>query len=398
MCYQQLGTMRLRSTYSAPESNAVQVDHLELLSGGKWVPLSYVRDGDIIYLVSTEGNAKWPGNVLRRMEATLRLDGIEITGRAELLSVAEEREQVFNMFRRKYGDELFASWFPRPGRVLRITLGSRAATDYFAWLEQEFDAVAEDYDMHITGNSINMLLRNRSLALMGRVFTRPSHLLEIGCGSGMETIPMLSRGHEVLAVDISSRMLDIVRRKAEQQGLLSGLRLMKLRASDIGQLTASYGDGAFDGSYSTYGALNCEPSLEQMPAALHSLIRNEGHFVAGVYNRICMFEMVVYGLRLNLRRVASRMAAPVEEGNSRFCVDVYSYSVPAFTALFRDYFSVRHIEGVPVILPPSDFDRYLSRFRRHFGLLERADAWAGNLPLFRSLGDHFLAVFERKER
>jgi len=366
-------------------------DHLELLAGGRWVPLSYVREGQEVYLAATDPAALWPSDALRKGDVSLRIGEEEVYGSAELITSAAEKARVLSAFKEKYGDALFSKWFAHPGRVLRIVIGAKSAdSGYFRWLEQEFDAVADDYDMHITGNSINMLLRNRSLAFMGKVFKANSHLLEIGCGSGMETMTMLSRGHEILALDISSRMLEIVKEKAEKMGLSSNLRVMKLKASEINSLLPIYGKGAFDGAYSTYGALNCEPSLSSIPPALHALLNENGSFVAGVYNRFCLFEMIAYAATLNFVRLSGRFSTPVRQGLSRFCVDVYSYSLPEFISLFHPYFRRGSVEGVPVLLPPSDFDKYLRRFRRNFGILEKMDAWAGRRSLFRSLGDHFL--------
>jgi SAM-dependent methyltransferase len=303
----------------------------------------------------------------------------------------------------KYGAGQVARWFHPPGRVVEVALGSSGDSSeageaaYFDWLEAEFDSIASDYDRHILGNRINRLLRDRSLRFLRSTFRPNARLLEIGCGSGTETVELLADGHEILAADISERMLETVRAKAKARGLSERLSVVKVRAGAIGSLVAREGAGAFDGIYSTYGALNCEPNLAPIPPALHALLRTEGRFVAGVFNRWCGFETGVFALLVRPRRAWGRHGRPVEVEASRFCVDAFAYSVPEFCRLFAPEFHPLRIEGVPVLLPPSDLTKYVERFSRHFSTLARIDAAAGRHYPFSWLGDHFLVSMAPQE-
>jgi len=386
------------SAIEAPEP-----EHLELLGPGGAVPLGFARDTDRIYLIARERSARWPVVALREGAATVRLPGEVRSGRCELITDPGAKRAVLDRFLEKYGRERFARWYDRPARVLVVHLGEPARSEapdapaYPDWLSAEFDNVADDYDHHITGNRINLLLRNRSLAQLTRRFQDARSLLEIGCGSGMETLPLLEEGHELFCVDISSRMLDVVRAKARAAGVQERLRTWHGRAGRIDALVEELGPGAFDGAYSTYGALNCEEDLSPIPGALHRLLRPDGRFVAGVYNRWCLFEILGYSISGRPSRAFGRTHRPVPVGASRFCVDVYAHSVRDFDRLFRPYFTTERVEAVPVILPPSDLVGYAERFSRRFDRLARWDRALGATWPFRSLGDHFLTTFRRKD-
>ena len=374
-------------------------DTVELEAAGGWLTLSYVEGSDCLFLMSTGHHSRWPSEILRKGEAVVKREGRAISGRAELVGNEAERENVIKMFRRKYGEEKYNQWFSAPGRIVKITPSVHAADakeTYYRWLESEFDAVAHNYDGHITGNSINMLLRERSLALMKDVFSHSKRLLEIGCGSGMETLSLLKEGHNIVAVDISSVMLEVVSKKAADEGLREHIITRKMRASDIGSLVSEFGEGYFDGCYSTYGALNCEQSLSGIPEAIHALLVKNGKFVAGIYNKYCLSEIIGYGLSLRIKRILRRMNAPVREGDSRFCIDVYSFGVKDVEKIFDDFFTVESVIGVPVILPPSDLDAYARKFSRHQETLRNADLWLGKRWPFNSLGDHFLMTLARR--
>jgi SAM-dependent methyltransferase len=388
----------MRSTGSL-ETNTAESLQLRTPSGS--VPLGFAREQDVVYLIARDRAARWPVELLRTGSADLAMPDGGVRGTPELVSDRNEQARVLGLFLEKYGPDRFARWYDHPARVLRITVDGGSADrgpgteHYYDWLQSEFDNVAQDYDHHITGNRMNRLLRNRSLAWLGPRFLKSHRLLEIGCGSGMETLPLLRAGHEIVAVDISERMLETVRSKATQEGIADRLETRHLRARDLDHLVADLGPGTLDGAYSTYGALNCEPELAPIPAALHRLLKPGAPFVAGVYNRWCLFEMAGYGASLQTARALGRRRNPVPVGSSRFCVDVYAHSVTDFRRLFRPGFTVERIEGVPVLLPPSDLTGYAEKFSRHFDRLADWDARVGARWPFNQLGDHFLMTFVR---
>jgi SAM-dependent methyltransferase len=380
---------------SADDPRSLEVN----LPGGP-VPLGFLREAEVVYLVARDRSARWPIELLRTGSASLSISGVRRDGTAELLVDHAEKEHVLEQFRQKYGPQRYEQWYSNPARILRVRLGrsvspSEVSGRYQDWLRAEFDNVADDYDRHILGNRINRLLRDRSLALLRKTFGRARSLLEIGCGSGMETLPLLREGHEIFCVDLSERMLDVVREKARQEGLTGRLRTERLAAGSVSRLVHDLGTGAFEGSYSTYGALNCEADLTPMPPALHDLIVPDGRFVAGVYNRWCAFEVVGYSLTGQFHRAFGRAGSPVRVGSSRFCVDVFAHSPSTFERTFAPWFEREGLVAVPALLPPSDLVGYAEKFARGFDRLDRWDrALAARWP-FRYLGDHFLMTLRR---
>lgn len=386
--------MRGSDDGSEPERLTLRTDHGP-------VTLGFDRGAEAVFLIARDRASRWPVGLLREGRADLMLPEGPRSGTPRLVTDPVERDRILAGFRRKYGAERFARWYDHPARVLEVRLGEGTApagpgTDrYYGWLEAEFDNVASDYDRHILGNRMNRLLRERSLAWLRPRFAGRRRILEVGCGSGMETIPMLEAGHSLVAVDISDRMLATTRAKADAAGVGDRLETRRTRARDLERLVGEFGEGAFDAAYSTYGALNCEPDLRPVPAAFHRLLAPGAPLVVGVYNRWCLFELLGYGATLQPRRAFGRRRNPIPVGASRFCVDVYAHSVADFAHLFADGFTIERIEGVPVLLPPSDLTGYAERFARRFERLAALDAWAGRRWPFDRLGDHFLMTFVR---
>ncbi|MCI4337423.1 MAG: methyltransferase domain-containing protein [Thermoplasmata archaeon] len=379
-----------------------ELEHLRLRGPRGVIPLGFVAEGEALFLIARERSAQWPVDALRTGSIEVELPEGRRRGDIRLLASPSDRTTVLEHFRAKYGDAAFQRWYEHPARILRVDLLPRGGEQrprpggYDGWLESEFDNVADEYDRHITGNRMNMLLRNRSLAQLRPTFSSAHRLLEVGCGSGMETLPLLRDGHEIVVVDVSQRMLDVVQEKARREGLGEQLSARKLRAAELGRLVESKTEEKFDGAYSTYGALNCEPDLRAVPGAFADLVRPGGRLILGIYNRWCLFEVAGYLLALQPRRAFGRRRNPIPVGASRFCIDVYAYSAGEIRHMFSPGFTAERLEGVPVWLPPSDLTSYAEKLSGRFEQLAAIDSFVGRRWPWRSLGDHFLLTLRRR--
>ncbi|MDS0256905.1 class I SAM-dependent methyltransferase [Thermoplasmatales archaeon AK] len=364
----------------------------------KEIPLAFVASGDHIFLFSTSPDARWPSSILRSGKCFAQVNGNYSEFRTSLVTSKTRKTELLAEFSKKYGADRVERWFDTASRCIELIPIANDTVEnhdnYHAWLEAEFDSIAEDYDRHIFGNLINSYLRERSVNVMSKIFSKSHRLLELGCGSGTETIEMLKQGHEVVALDISQKMLDIVKAKAAKEGMAERIETVKLRVKDIGVLVSRYGEESFDGIYSTYGALNCEPDLSGIPLVLRRLLKNDGDLFLGVFNKICAFETIGYLLRIKPKLAIARFGKVLREGDSRFCVDSFPYTPWYYRGLFEPYFRVEKIMGVPVILPPSNLVRYIQPFSRGVERLKRIDNALGELWPFNLVGDHFLMILK----
>jgi SAM-dependent methyltransferase len=95
------------------------------------------------------------------------------------------------------------------------------------WAEQAYEAMAPVYDDFTAHHDYELWLGNllpklRNHGLSGH------RLLDVGCGTGKSFLPMLERGWEVTACDISPSMLELARAKAGDEVRLSVADMRKL--------------------------------------------------------------------------------------------------------------------------------------------------------------------------
>jgi SAM-dependent methyltransferase len=81
------------------------------------------------------------------------------------------------------------------------------------WAEQAYEAIAPVYDDFTAHHDYELWLGNL-LPKARRHGLRGRRLLDVGCGTGKSFLPMLERGWEVTACDISPSMLELARAKA----------------------------------------------------------------------------------------------------------------------------------------------------------------------------------------
>ena len=168
-----------------------------------------------------------------------------------------------------------------------------------------FDSVAADYDGPRGNNELIQRMREEVWRLLDRTFHPGSHLLDLGCGTGLDAVRMARAGHRVTATDWSPCMVERTHERAAHEGMSDRVHSCAIGAHELERFA---GTQRFDGAYSNFGALNCVPELERMATECARLLRPGARLVFSVIGRICPWEMVHYLRRGQWARVRVRFA------------------------------------------------------------------------------------------
>ena len=368
--------------------------------GGTWseeVPLRFLLSPDgIAILAPRDAAPRWARALSAAPEATWSVDGRQAEGVADAIEDPAELSAVRDGFVSRFGTDEVRRWFPGAVQGFRLRERPSRSRGYLGQVEAYFDRMAPQYDEALQGNRLDRDLRSATGAVLDRTFRPGQRVLEIGCGTGWETLPLARRGIHVLATDLSGEMLRRLEGKAQDEGLESMIETRQLGARDVAGLTRDYPAGSFDGAFSDFGALNCETDLTSLPTALHALLRPGGTLVAAIWNRFCAMEALLCLASLQPHRAMARLESPVPVGRSRYGIPVYARGAGEFTGGFRPLFEVERITGLPVFVPPYDFARATPPDGEFFPILQRLDAvFAARFP-FNRFGDHFLVEMRRR--
>jgi len=153
------------------------------------------------------------------------------------------------------------------------------------FVEQMFDDIAPTYDKlnHILSLNVDKGWRRKAVRRI--VATRPTHVLDVACGTGDFAIALAEAGVErVTGVDISQGMLDVGIEKVETLGLN-----IEMHVDDCEHL--SIADDTFDAVSVAFGVRNFE-HLQQGLNEMQRVLRPGG--------LVCIVELSVPSNRLLL--------------------------------------------------------------------------------------------------
>jgi len=257
-----------------------------------------------------------------------------------------------------------------------------------------FDSVAADYDGPRGNNEAIQDMRAEMWRWLDASFAPGSHLIDLGCGTGLDAVRMAGLGHRVTATDWSPQMVARTRDRATQTGLQARVHALAIGAHELQALD---GAGDYDGAYSNLGPLNCVPELGDVSRECARLVRPGGALVFTVIGRYCPWEVAHYARLGRWARIKVRFARQeVPVGMNQRTIWTRYFTPGAFYRDFEADFTLEHVRGLCVFAPPP----YLSWVReRHPALhawLWRIDRRVAGWPVLRSVGDHFLIVMRRR--
>ncbi len=219
-------------------------------------------------------------------------------------------------------------------------------------------------------------------------FKEGQRVLEVGCGTGVEAVMLASNGVRVVATDVMPEMVEATRYRARRTGVGGLVDARVLPASGLGGVSRELGEGAFDGAFSSFGALNCEEDLRPVSAALATMLRPGARFLLSIMNRACLWEM---GLFMALLRPdkALRRLRPLRARIAGRPFEVRYYRTGDVMTAFDPWFGIVGLRGF-ALLPPPYLDTPFARLPGFLDLASRLDP-----PMLRALGDHLFMELER---
>src|SRR4051812_10995119 len=171
-----------------------------------------------------------------------------------------------------------------------------------------FDSVSADYDGERGNNELIQEMRAEMWRWLDATFPRPSRLIDLRCGTGLDAVRLARAGHQVTATDWSAKMVERTVERAARERVAQRVRALPIGAHELERLD---GDGTYDGAYSNLGPLNCVPDIAGVARECARLLRPGGSLVFTVIGRFCPWEIAHYLRRGRFSRAAVRFARGV---------------------------------------------------------------------------------------
>jgi SAM-dependent methyltransferase len=260
-----------------------------------------------------------------------------------------------------------------------------------------FDAISQQYDTLFSPetNPLVAMMRARVYQSCARHFPVGGTLLELGCGTGEDTLALTARGHRMVSIDPAPGMIAEAKVKLAAVGRAGAVTFINTGAGDLGEKWSSLGLSV-DGVFSNFAPLNCELSLDPVRTLLERALRPGGRFVGVVIPRICPMEVALFLARGEARAALRRFArSPVADVEGRQFSMRY-YGASDFDRALGAGFRRVEVTSLGLALPPLSFGPAFARIPGLLKALSFVEDHVNSLPVVRGWGDHIVLVYEKR--
>lgn len=265
-------------------------------------------------------------------------------------------------------------------------------------MQQAFDTIAQQYDVSFTNSLIGTTQRQivwnyleKSLPMNNKL-----KVLELNCGTGEDAIWFAKQGYEVLATDVSEKMLAITQKKIEDAGMQSQVQT---RTLDITQIEKFISEEKYDLVFSNFGGMNCvSPEvLNKVPSQIQNLLNSDGRIIMVVMSSFCLWETIYFLTKLKLHDAFRRLlkSGTIAHLNGSE-LKIHYYSPGNQNKFFEKIFESIAIKPVGFFLPPSYLEPFFNKHRTMFFWLNKLEYLIRNRKFLSGFSDHFLIDFQLK--
>lgn len=258
-----------------------------------------------------------------------------------------------------------------------------------------FDRLAPQYDALADGELFR-LMRRRTHAVFTRWFRAGYRVLEIGCGTGLDTAFLALQGIHVVACDPSESMAGRTLGRLASEGVSARAKVMPCGLENLAMFLDALGERQpFDGIVSNFGALNCVECLHPLSQLVSQALRPGGAVLLGLMGRHCAAEAIYFtltGRRGQLSRRKADGAVRVPVGGVE--VTTYFHRTSEVMAALAPELRLKAITGIGVAIPPPYLEprwQTLPPFLR--ARIADVDAVLASCPPFNRLADHVMLQF-----
>jgi ubiquinone/menaquinone biosynthesis C-methylase UbiE len=259
-------------------------------------------------------------------------------------------------------------------------------------VSQAFSRQSVDFDHIYTSNAISEWMRQRARNEVMRFIPKGAHMLELNCGTGMDSTWFAKKGIRVVATDNAEGMLSILRRKLAAEALEDTIEVKRCSFNHLDQMA----DNRFDYIFSNFGGLNCTENLDKVLQQFSLLLRPGGYCTLVIMPRICPWELLMLlkgRVKTAFRRFKKETDAHIEGVHFK----CYYYNPGFVKRILAQHFETVSLKGMAFLVPPPFIEGFKEKRPKLFSRLQKAELKLESQFPFNHCCDHFVITLRKKE-
>ena len=263
-------------------------------------------------------------------------------------------------------------------------------------MPNEFDGSAKNYDAVFSFSEIGKAQRDRvhhylKEHILKKAKGKKLNILEINCGTGEDANFFNQQGHQVLATDISTKMIEEAKNKYSETSI-------RFQILDITKLETEQFRDPFDLIFSNFGGLNCidKKDLKRFIEVSKDLLHPSGKMVLVIMPKKCLWERLYFIVKGQFKKAFRRNTIKSIQSNvDGVKVPTWYYSPNELIRISRAHFNTIMIKPIGICIPPSYLEPY---FRNKKILLKWFIGWESSFSqrIWSNYADHFIIILQKK--
>ncbi len=143
---------------------------------------------------------------------------------------------------------------------------------------KHYESLSRDYDHRFDNPRINYMRSVEKIVLLNSL--KMGLILDIGCGTGEQSVFLAEKGYRVLGVDISKEMIKIAKERIKDAKFKDNLSFVIASAEFL-----PFRDKSFDGIISIFGIFNHIPKVDHAFQETSRVLKTGGQAIFTVVNR-----------------------------------------------------------------------------------------------------------------
>lgn len=258
-------------------------------------------------------------------------------------------------------------------------------------VSRAFSRQSPQFDHIYTSNAIAEWMRAKARKEVMQHIKPDARLLELNCGTGMDTIWFAKKGINVSATDNAPGMLAALKTKIEAEHLEKHIEVRQCSFNHLEQLQ----EKRFDYIFSNFGGLNCTDKLEDVLQQAGKLLKAGGYCTFVIMPVICPWELLLFFkgyFKTAFRRFRKSGTDAHIEGVHFKC---YYYNPSVVYKALRGNFEPVSLKGMAFLMPPPFIARFREKYPKLFKLLEKMeDKLCDKFP-FNRCCDHYIITMKK---
>ncbi|HEY0091314.1 MAG TPA: class I SAM-dependent methyltransferase [Flavobacterium sp.] len=256
-----------------------------------------------------------------------------------------------------------------------------------------FDNAAVAYDKTFTKSNIGKLQRAQVYSVLDQLLKKNkiNTTLEINCGTGEDAQWLASKGLNVIATDISEKMLQVAIAK-------KGSGTVKFEYADINQIGTQYSGRSFDMIFSNFGGLNClAPSeLKLFFVNAAALLPKHGKLVVVIMPKNTLWEKIYFYFKGDLTKAKRRNSGKADVNVNGENVPTFYYNPQDVIPFAKVAFHAIDLKPIGLFVPPSYLEHFFKTKPMLLSAFATLDKLISNVKYTARYSDHYLIVFDKK--